>query len=46
LVADVIVDTRPSAALFRRSGVTATVDDARGALSRDLPQGFANCARR
>src|SRR5207302_1691471 len=27
-------------ALFRRSGVIASVDDSRGALARDLPQGF------
>src|SRR6201996_7973780 len=37
LVADVLVET----ALFRRSGVVASVDDARAALARDLPQGFA-----
>ena len=41
LVADVIVDTATERALFRRSGVMASVDDARGALARDLPQGFA-----
>ena len=41
LVADVIVDTATERALFRRSGVMASVDDARGALTRDLPQGFA-----
>jgi lysophospholipase L1-like esterase len=41
LVADVIVDTATERVLFRRSGVMATVDDARGALMRDLPQGFA-----
>jgi len=41
LVADVIVDTATERALFRRSGVLASVDDARGALMRDLPQGFA-----
>lgn len=41
LVADVIVDTPTERALFRRSSVMATVDDARGALTRDLPQGFA-----
>jgi lysophospholipase L1-like esterase len=41
LVADVIVDTPTERALFRRSGVTATVDDARSAMTRDLPQGFA-----
>src|SRR5207237_8314651 len=28
-------------ALFRRSGVMASVDDARSAMTRDLPQGFA-----
>ena len=41
LVADVIVDNATERALFRRSGVMASVDDARGALTRDLPQGFA-----
>ncbi len=41
LVADVIVDTSTERALFRRSGVMASVDDARTALTRDLPQGFA-----
>ncbi|MDI1264865.1 MAG: hypothetical protein PS018_16555, partial [bacterium] len=41
LVADVIVDTATERALFRRSGVMASVDDARSALTRDLPQGFA-----
>ena len=41
LVADVIVDNATERALFRRSGVMATVDDARSALTRDLPQGFA-----
>jgi lysophospholipase L1-like esterase len=41
LVADVIVDTPTERALFRRTGVMASVDDARGALARDLPQGFA-----
>lgn len=41
LVADIIVDSATERALFRRSGVMATVDDARGALIRDLPQGFA-----
>src|SRR6185312_15081660 len=40
LVADVIVDTATERALFRRSGVMASVDDSRGALARDLPQGF------
>jgi len=41
LVADVIVDKGTERALFRRSGVMASVDDARSAMSRDLPQGFA-----
>jgi lysophospholipase L1-like esterase len=40
LVADVIVETRTERALFRR-GVVASLDDARSALARDLPQGFA-----
>ena len=40
LVADVIVDTPTERALFRRIGVMASVDDARSALSRELPQGF------
>ena len=40
LVADVIVDTTTERALFRRSGVMASVDDARSAMTRDLPQGF------
>lgn len=40
LVADVIVDTPTERALFRRSGVMASVDDSRTALTRDLPQGF------
>jgi lysophospholipase L1-like esterase len=41
LVADVIVDTTTERALFRRTGVMASVDDARSALARDLPQNFA-----
>jgi lysophospholipase L1-like esterase len=41
LVADVIVDTTTERALFRRTGVMASVDDARSALARDLPQGFS-----
>jgi lysophospholipase L1-like esterase len=41
LVTDVIVDTVTERALFRRSGVMASVDDSRGALARDLPQSFA-----
>ena len=40
LVADVIVDTPTERALFRRSGVMASVDDSARALTRDLPQGF------
>ena len=40
LVADVIVDTATERALFRRSGVMASVEDSRSALARDLPQGF------
>ena len=40
LVADVIVDTPPSALLFRRTGVMGSVDDSRAALARDLPQSF------
>jgi hypothetical protein len=41
LVADVIVDTATERALFRRSGVIASVDDSRDALRRALPQSFA-----
>jgi lysophospholipase L1-like esterase len=41
LVADVIVDAAAERALFRRTGVMASVDDARTVLTRDLPQGFA-----
>jgi lysophospholipase L1-like esterase len=41
LVADVIVDTPTERALFRRTGVIASVDDSRTALARDLPQGFS-----
>lgn len=40
LVADVIVDTATERALFRRSGVMASVDDSRDALQRELPQNF------
>jgi lysophospholipase L1-like esterase len=40
LVADVIVDTPTERTLFRRSGVMASVEDSRAALTRDLPQGF------
>jgi len=40
LVADVIVDYPTERALFRRSGVIASVEDSRSALVRDLPQGF------
>ena len=41
LVADVIVDAAAERTLFRRTGVMASVDDARSVLARDLPQGFA-----
>src|SRR5947209_4267093 len=41
LVADVIVDTVTERALFRRSSVMASVDDARTAMTRHLPQGFS-----
>jgi lysophospholipase L1-like esterase len=41
LVADVIVDTPTERALFRRTGVMASVEDSRTALARDLPQGFS-----
>lgn len=41
LVADVIVDTPTERTLFKRGGSMATVDDARSALTRDLPSGFA-----
>ncbi len=40
LVTDVIVDTRTERALFRRTGVMASLDDSRAALARDLPQSF------
>ena len=40
LVANVIVDTATERALFRRTGLLASVDDSRAALARDLPQGF------
>ncbi|WGR73999.1 MULTISPECIES: hypothetical protein [unclassified Bradyrhizobium] len=40
LVADVIVDTATERTLFRRSGVMASVDDSRDALTRELPQNF------
>jgi hypothetical protein len=40
LVADVIVDTTTERALFRRSGVMASVDESRDALARVLPQNF------
>ena len=43
LVADVIVDTATERALFRRSGVIASVDGSRDrAAARDLPQGLRN----
>src|SRR3954463_10568151 len=40
LVADVIVETATERAIFRRSGVMASVDDSRDALARELPQNF------
>lgn len=40
LVADVIVDNATERALFKRGGVLGSVDDARSALTRDLPAGF------
>jgi hypothetical protein len=40
LVANVIVDTPTERALFRRTGVIATVDESRAALARELPRGF------
>ena len=40
LVADVIVDTATERVLFRRTGVIGSVNDARAAMARDLPQGF------
>jgi len=36
----VIVDTPTERALFRRTGVMASVEDSRAALGRDLPQSF------
>jgi len=41
LVADVIVDTPTERTLFKRGGSLASVNDARSALARDLPSGFA-----
>ena len=41
LVADVIVESATERTLFRRTGVIGAVEDARAALARDLPQGFA-----
>jgi hypothetical protein len=41
LVANVIVDTLTERALFRRTGVIASLDDSRAALARDLPRSFA-----
>lgn len=41
LVADVIVDTPTERELFRRSGVIASIEDSRDALTTDLPRGFA-----
>jgi hypothetical protein len=40
LVADVIVDTATERALFKRTGVIASVDDSRDALARELPRNF------
>jgi hypothetical protein len=40
LVADVIVDTTTERALFKRTGVIASVDDSRDALTRELPKNF------
>jgi lysophospholipase L1-like esterase len=40
LVADVIVDTTTERALFKRTGVIASVDDSRDALARELPKNF------
>ena len=40
LVADVIVDTTTERALFKRTGVIASLDDSRDALARELPQTF------
>jgi lysophospholipase L1-like esterase len=40
LVADVIVDTATERALFKRTGVIASVDDSRDALARELPKNF------
>lgn len=40
LVADVIVDTPTERTLFKRSGVIGSVEESRGELARDLPQGF------
>lgn len=41
LVADIILEPGTERALSRRTGVLSTVDDARAAMQRDLPQGFA-----
>ena len=41
LVANVIVDTPTERTLFNQGGSMASVDDARSALARDLPAGFA-----
>ena len=41
LVADVIVDTATERTLFSRSGVMASVETSRAALTRDLPQAFS-----
>jgi len=41
LVADVIVDTPTERALFQQTGLIASVEDSRSALTRELPQSFA-----
>jgi hypothetical protein len=40
LVANVIVDSPTEREIFKRSGVLSSVDDAREALTNDLPRGF------
>ena len=40
LVADVIVDNATERALFKRGGILGSVEESRGALTRDLPAGF------
>jgi hypothetical protein len=41
LVANVIIEATAERALFRRGGIIAEVDEARGALQNDLPDDFA-----